>query len=73
MADDASKRACLLDTNDGYGPEVLLDPYPLVNVDITNWKDPPFLMGNLTKYRLGHFLSHVFFSFFWSFDIYIYI
>ena len=24
------------------------DGYPLVNVYITNWKDPPFLMGKLT-------------------------
>ena len=26
----------------------IYDGYPLVNVYITNWKDPPFLMGKLT-------------------------
>ena len=29
--------------------------YPLVNVYIANWKDPPFFMGKSTKFRLGHF------------------
>jgi len=29
----------------GISPEKPLVAYPLVNVYITNWKDPPFLMG----------------------------
>ena len=33
----------------------MYDGYPLVNVYITNWKDPPFSSWVNPRFRLGHF------------------
>ena len=33
----------------------IFDIYPLVNVYITNWKDPPFFSWKNSLFRLGHF------------------
>jgi hypothetical protein len=35
-----------------------LEIHPLVNVYITNWKDPPYLMGKTTK-SMAIFNSYV--------------